>query len=138
MLLGTFAHHGALGSFAQVHLPSDHASRFTLHDLKTWLRMQPGLTEVLDQVTAARLMELPPDRMGDLVICSGRDVVIGRTPEYHDLKVIEGGLRSHGGRYEEIVPFVFSTRLRPDYSAKAKGDPRNFDLFDFTCNGTEG
>ena len=130
------AHHGALGSFAQVHLPADHASRFTLQDIITWLLIQPGITEVHPRDTAARLMELPPDRMGDLVVCSGRDVVLGRTPEYHDLKAIEGGLRSHGGRYEEIVPFILSAPLNPEYAAKAKGDPRNFDLFDFICNGT--
>jgi phosphonoacetate hydrolase len=130
------AHHGALGSFAQVHLPAAHASRFTLHEIIAWLLVQPGITEVHPRGTAARLMELPPDRMGDLVVCSGRDVVLGRTTEYHDLKAIEGGLRSHGGRYEEMVPFIFSTPLKPDYAAKARGDPRNFDIFDFTCNGT--
>jgi len=80
---------------------------------------------------------LPADRMGDLVVCSGRDAVIGRTPAYHDLKAIEGGLRSHGGRYEEIVPFILSHPLRPEYMAQASGDPRNFDIFDFTCNGTQ-
>jgi phosphonoacetate hydrolase len=80
-------------------------------------------------------MQLPPDRMGDFVVCSGRDVVLGRTPEYHDLKAIEGGLRSHGGRYEEMVPFVFSHRS-PRLSRPRQGDPRNFDIFDFTCNGT--
>jgi phosphonoacetate hydrolase len=67
---------------------------------------------------------------------AGRDVVLGRTPEYHDLKAIEGGLRSHGGRYEEMVPFVLSEPLKPEYVAKAQGDPRNFDIFDFTCNGS--
>jgi len=51
------------------------------------------------------------------------------------LKAIEGGLRSHGGRYEEMVPFVFSHPLKPDYAARALGDPRNFDIFDFTVNG---
>ena len=129
------AHHGALGSFAQVHMPVSGGP-----DLATvihWIRGLPGVTEALDRPTAARLMELPEDRMGDLVVCSGRDVVLGRTPEYHDLQVIEGGLRSHGGRYEEMVPFVFSRPLSAEYRAKALGDPRNFDVFDFTLNGTD-
>ena len=129
------AHHGALGSFAQVHLPPGQEE--LLSPVVHFIRKLPGMTEVLDQATAARLMELPRDRMGDLVACSGRDVVIGRTPEWHDLKAIEGGLRSHGGRYEEMVPFVFSAPLNPEYSARAKGDPRNLDLFDFLCNGTK-
>ena len=126
-------HHGALGSFAQVHLPPDFKG--TLAEVIAFVAALPGLTEVHPRDLAARLMELPPDRMGDFVVCSGRDVVIGRTPAYHDLKAIEGGLRSHGGRYEEMVPFVFSAPLKPAYAARALGDPRNFDIFDFTCNG---
>ncbi len=127
-------HHGALGSFAQVHLPPELKGE----PLKVvdFVRNLHGITEVLDRTSAARLMELPPDRMGDVVVCSGRDVVIGRTPERHDLSMVESGLRSHGGRYEEMVPFVFSAPLRPEYAARASGDPRNFDLFDFLCNGT--
>jgi phosphonoacetate hydrolase len=117
-------------------LPQNHASRITCNEVIEWLQAQPGITEVHDRDAAARLMELPPDRMGDIVACAGRDVVLGRTPDWHDLKVIEGGLRSHGGRYEEMVPFIFSAPLKPDYAARAKGDPRNFDLFDFVCNGT--
>jgi len=53
------------------------------------------------------------------------------------LKAIEGGLRSHGGRYEEMVPFVFSHPLKPEYAARAAADPRNFDIFDFTLNGLQ-
>jgi phosphonoacetate hydrolase len=130
-------HHGALGSFAQVHLPSDATSRLDLDEVIAWLLARPGITEVHPRDTAARLMELPPDRMGDLVVCSGRDVVLGRTPDYHDLKAIQGGLRSHGGRYEEMVPLIFSHPLRKEYAARAAGDPRNFDVFEFTCNGVQ-
>ena len=127
-------HHGALGSFAQVHVSA--GSEHAISPIMEFVRRLPGVTEVLDQATAARLMELPPDRMGDFVVCSGRDVVLGRTPEWHDLRLIEEGLRSHGGRYEEMVPFLFSASLKPEYAAKAQSDPRNFDLFDFVCNGT--
>lgn len=130
-------HHGALGSFAQVHVPAAMASGAALAEIMTWLLNQPGVCEVLDRATAARLMELPADRMGDLVVCSSRDAVLGRTPEYHDLKAIEGGLRSHGGRYEEMVPLLFSSPLRPSYATRALGDPRNFQIFDFTVNGTQ-
>jgi phosphonoacetate hydrolase len=128
------AHHGALGSFAQVHLPAGQTS--LLASTLNFIREQPGITEVLERATAARLLELPADRMGDLVVCAGRDVVLGRTPEGHDLTVLEGGLRSHGGRYEEMVPFLLSEPLKPAYAARMRGDPRNFDLFDFACNGT--
>jgi phosphonoacetate hydrolase len=102
-----------------------------------FLQNLPGVTEVHEQEHASRLFELPKDRMGDLVVCAGRDTVLGRTPDWHDLKAVEGGLRSHGGRYEEMVPFILSAPLNRDYSVRAKGDPRNFDIFDFTCNGTQ-
>ena len=102
-------------------------------DLRRWTI---SATEALDRNTAARIMELPVDRMGDIVVCSARNWVIGRTPEYHDLKAIEGGLRSHGGRYEEMVPFILSRPLKPEYAARARGDLRNFHLFDFAINGT--
>jgi phosphonoacetate hydrolase len=129
------AHHGALGSFAQVHLPP--ANGLAAGPVVAFLRQMPGVTEVLEREGAARLMELPEDRMGDLVVCSGRDVVLGRTPRWHDLTVLENGLRSHGGRYEEMVPFILSAPLKADYAARARGDVRNFDIFDFTCNGTK-
>jgi phosphonoacetate hydrolase len=126
------AHHGALGSFAQVHLPPGSK----MDAVQNYIRELPGITEVLDRPTATRLMELPADRIGDLVVCAGRDVVLGRTPQWHDLKALEGGLRSHGGRYEEMVPFLLSQPLIPSFATRAKADVRNFDIFDFTCNGT--
>jgi phosphonoacetate hydrolase len=127
------AHHGALGSFAQVHLPPKGPDAGLVI---AFLRQLPGVTEALERDGAARWMELPEDRMGDLVVCSGRDVVLGRTPQWHDLTAVTEGLRSHGGRYEEMVPFILSAPLKADYAARARGDVRNFDIFDFTCNGT--
>ena len=44
-------------------------------------------------------------------------------------------LRSHGGRYEEMVPLVISEPLKPQYASRAAADPRNFDVFDFVLNG---
>lgn len=127
------AHHGALGSFAVVHLPVAMITDGKSGVLE-FLDHLPGVTEVYGH-NAAEKLGLPADRLGDLVVISGRDVVLGRTPEYHDLKAIESGLRSHGGRYEEMVPFLVSDPLKPEYVAKAHGDVRNFDIFDFTCNG---
>ncbi|WP_009965424.1 phosphonoacetate hydrolase [Verrucomicrobium spinosum] len=125
-------HHGALGSFAQVHVPAS----VEVQAVQTWLLGRSGVTECHTRAVGAKLLELPEDRMGDLVVASARDVVLGRTPAYHDLKALAGGLRSHGGRYEEMVPFVFSQPLKPEYAARATADPRNFDIFEFTCNGT--
>jgi phosphonoacetate hydrolase len=126
------AHHGALGSFAQVHLPAGIEPT----QVRLWLLARAGITECHERALAARLMELPEDRMGDLVVASARNVVLGRTPGYHDLTALAGALRSHGGRYEEMVPLIFSEPLDPAYAASAAGDVRNFDIFEFTCNGT--
>jgi phosphonoacetate hydrolase len=124
-------HHGALGSLAMVYLPDPS----TVERAREWTLALPGITEVHDRRTAAVKLELPADRIGDLVVLSGRDVVIGRTPEYHDLSALQAGLRSHGGRYEEMVPLLVSAPLNDRYRARADADPRNFDVFDFVLNG---
>lgn len=126
------AHHGALGSFAQVHLPPGLEPA----KARAWLLQRAGITECHERTVAAHLMELPEDRMGDLVVASSRDVVLGRTPAYHDLAALAGPLRSHGGRYEEMVPLVFNEPLNATYAARVAGDVRNFDIFEITCNGT--
>ena len=125
-------HHGALGSLAYVHLSGAINTRQVIARL---LELD-GITEVYDRETAARKLELPPDRIGDIVVLSGRDVVIGRTPDYHDLAAIQDGLRSHGGRYEEMVPFLLSEKINAEYSDRT-GDLRNFDIFEFTANGSQ-
>ena len=124
-------HHGALGSFVTVHLKPNT----DLPEVAQWMLSLDGVTEVYDREVAAKQLELPPDRIGDLVVLSARDVVLGRTPEDHDLSHLEGGLRSHGGRYEEMVPLVLSEPVNSEYAVTLAGDPRNFDLFELVCNG---
>ncbi len=124
-------HHGALGSFAVVHLPDLQL----VPSVSDYLLQLDGITEVYDRNVAARKLELPEDRLGDLVALSGRDVALGRTPAHHDLGAVSEGLRSHGGRYEEMVPLLLSRPLRPAYERLAAMDPRNFDIFDFAVNG---
>ena len=123
-------HHGALGSLVMVHL-EDPSTRAVVAD---FLFSREGITEVLTREQAVNKLELAPDRIGDLVVLSGRDVVVGKSPQHHDLSVLKGGLRSHGGRYEEMVPLVISKPLTPELQRLAEGDPRNFDVFHFTCH----
>ena len=125
-------HHGALGSYVVVHVENTS----NINEIKNWLALQPGITEVYDKETGCRILEQPADRTGDLFVLSARDVVVGRTGAHHDLKALDGTLRSHGGRYEEMVPLVISHPLNAAYKMKAQGDPRNFDVFDFAVNGT--
>ena len=124
-------HHGGLGSMVTVHLADPAQTR----EIAQAVLAIDGVTEVLDRKTAVAKLDLPADRVGDLIVMSGRHVVIGRTPDHHDLSHLRGPLRSHGGRYEEMVPLIFAGPLTAEYTAKAAGDPRNFEVFDYICNG---
>lgn len=121
-------HHGALGSAVTIHL----AEGVSETEVVRWLSRRQGVTEVSRRQESVTRLELPPDRIGDLMVFSDRDVVMGRTPRYHDLSRLRGGLRSHGGRFEETVPLLLS---EPGRRAGAAGDPRNFDLFAYLCEG---
>ena len=125
-------HHGALGSFALVHARVAQQ----VEEMFPHVAAIEGVTEVYRRAEAAEKLELPADRIGDLVVLSGRDWTIGRRLENHDLTHVADGLRSHGGREEEVVPFIISEPLNPQYAESARGDVRNFDIFDFTVNGS--
>ena len=124
-------HHGALGSLVMIHLPEVCDYNSIAH----WLMKLEGITEVYPRDLAARKLELPEDRIGDLTVMCARNYVLGKTEKDHDLSLLQGGLRSHGGRYEEMVPMILSRPLNEKYFRIAQGDPRNFDIFEFTCNG---
>ncbi len=125
-------HHGALGAAVTVFIP-DLAKQ---SEVAEWIMNLEGVTEVYTRQEAVEKLELASDRIGDLFVLCGENVVLGRTPEHHDLSQLDRPLRSHGGRYEQIVPLILSEPLSEDYRKKAASSPRNFDIFDFTCNGT--
>ena len=83
-------HHGALGSFALVYLPAPHAQR----EVAARIAGLAGIETVLTRAEAAAQFELPPDRIGDLVVVSQRDTVIGPRRGKHDLS---GFARRHFG-----------------------------------------
>ncbi|MDB5537749.1 MAG: phnA [Devosia sp.] len=115
-------HHGALGSFATAYLPKD-ADRA---DIIARLQAVEGITLVVDREEACRRFELPPDRIGDIVMISGENKTIGTSEHRHDLAALNEPLRSHGGLTEQAVPFI-TNRVLPDQpDAPAL---RNFDAF---------
>jgi phosphonoacetate hydrolase len=118
-------HHGALGSFATVYADAD--VRKKISELK-------GIETVLTREEAARKFELPPERIGDLVVVSTRHVVIGTSKAKHDLSGLTEPLRSHGGISEQKVPLLFNRRLR---GVDARRRLRNFDIFDLALNHVE-
>lgn len=123
-------HHGALGSFATVYLPSgtDRAA------LIARIAALPGMATVLDRAEACCRYELPPDRVGDIVAISDISVVIGTGAARHDLSQLKEPLRSHGGLSEQQVPLILNRRV----SGIAPGRRlRNFDAFDLALNHVE-
>ena len=119
-------HHGALGSYATAYL-SDGTDT---EGLKDRLRQIPGMLVVLDKAEAAEQFELPSDRLGDLVLVSTKDHVIGTSPKRHDLSALKEPLRSHGGISEQRVPLLMNreTDLAEGHAL------RNFDAFDLALN----
>ncbi len=119
-------HHGALGSFATVYLPADVAD-----DVIGRLQALRGIEVVLPRAAAAQRFELPADRIGDIVVVSGRSVVLGTSRSRHDLSQLEVPLRSHGGISEQQVPLIVN---RPIGGLDGNRRWRNFDAFDLALN----
>ncbi len=120
-------HHGALGSFATVYATGSTAAA----DLARGIAALPGIEVVLTREAAAARFELPPDRIGDLVVVSERLTVIGTSRDRHDLSGLDVPLRSHGGTSEQQVPLIASRRA----TALPEGRRwRNFDAFDLALN----
>ncbi|HEY1439075.1 MAG TPA: phosphonoacetate hydrolase [Casimicrobiaceae bacterium] len=119
-------HHGALGSFATVYLPEDRIA-----DAAKRIAALDGVELVLSRENACARFELPPDRVGDLVIVSERLTVLGSSVARHDLSGLDVPLRSHGGVSEQRVPLIAN---RPALSLQPGRRWRNFDAFDLALN----
>ncbi|QRR33889.1 phosphonoacetate hydrolase [Hydrogenophaga sp. YM1] len=120
-------HHGALGSYATVHLPGGEA----IARARAAIEALPGIEVVLSREQAASRFELPPERIGDLVIVSDHLTVLGTSEHKHDLSGLTVPLRSHGGISEQKVPLLFN---RPLQGVPATRRLRNFDVFDLALN----
>ncbi len=123
-------HHGALGSFATVYLPKEAEMARVL----AALRLVEGVDVAIDRHEACLRFDLPPDRIGDIVVISARSKVLGTSPSRHDLSGLSGPLRSHGGLSEQTVPMIVNRKvtLPPGRTL------RNFDVFDVALNLVEG
>jgi phosphonoacetate hydrolase len=119
-------HHGALGSFATVYLPPERVA-----EASAKIAALPGVELVLSRADAAARFELPPDRIGDLVIVSERLTALGSAVARHDLSGLDAPLRSHGGTSEQRVPLIAN---RPGGALPSGRRWRNFDAFDLALN----
>jgi phosphonoacetate hydrolase len=120
-------HHGALGSFALVYLPSSLDPRAVAGKIAAL----PGIDTVLTRAEAAARFELPPDRIGDLAVISQQDTVIGTSRNRHDLSGLDVPLRSHGGTSEQKVPLLVNRSVNEQPESRRW---RNFDAFDLGLN----
>ena len=120
-------HHGALGSFATVYVPAQASVPGWIERIKGI----PGMELVLSRKDAAERFELPPDRIGDIVVVSEQSTVIGTSASRHDLSALEVPLRSHGGVSEQRVPLICN---RPVTGIAAGRRLRNFDALDIALN----
>ncbi|MFT5548445.1 MAG: phosphonoacetate hydrolase [Gammaproteobacteria bacterium] len=123
-------HHGALGSYATVYLADDADVEHIVSELKAI----PGIEHVLTNKEGCDKFELAYDRMGDLILTSEKDTVLGTTASRHDLSGLTVPLRSHGGVTEQTVPLIFS-RLATNLDATHQ--LRNFDIFNVALNHVE-
>ncbi|HWA79655.1 MAG TPA: phosphonoacetate hydrolase [Acetobacteraceae bacterium] len=119
-------HHGALGSFATIYLPSGLDSG----PLIAALAATEGVSLALSRAESCARFALPPDRVGDIVVLSGKHKVLGTSPERHDLSALDAPLRSHGGLEEQRVPMILNRRVRIPGGRVL----RNFDIFDIALN----
>jgi phosphonoacetate hydrolase len=119
-------HHGALGSFATAYLP-EGADRA---EVIRRLAAIEGIDVVLDNAAACARFELPPDRIGDIVLISSENKTIGTSAHRHDLAALDEPLRSHGGLTEQKVPFLVNRKLAALPDAPAL---RNFDAFHYAA-----
>jgi phosphonoacetate hydrolase len=120
-------HHGALGSFATVYLPKGA----DLEGILAGLAKLEGVLVALSNADACARFELPPDRLGDVVVVSEKNVVIGTSRARHDLSGLDAPLRSHGGISEQSVPLMFNRRTG---GIPGKARLRNFDILDVALN----
>ncbi len=126
-------HHGALGGFVRVYT-QDGVSKLAIAER---IRGIAGVENCWLAEDAARELEQPLDREGDIAIVGDKRTVIGGRCVDHDLSALKGHrLRTHGSLHETAVPFILSKPLNPKYLARAANGLRSHNIFEFALNGT--
>lgn len=114
-------HHGALGSFATAYLPAE----VDTNEITEKLSNLEGILLVINKSEAVKRFELPPDRIGDIVIISTENMTLGTSVDRHDLEALKEPLRSHGGLTEQEVPFIVNRNI----DLPEVPNLRNYDAF---------
>ena len=114
-------HHGALGSFATAYLPAE----VDITEITEKLSNIEGILLVINKSEAVKRFDLPPDRIGDIVIISTENMTLGTSVDRHDLEALKEPLRSHGGLTEQEVPFIVNRKI----DLPEGPNLRNYDAF---------
>ena len=114
-------HHGALGSFATAYLPGEVDTTEVTEKLSNI----EGILLVINKSEAVKRFDLPPDRIGDIVIISTENMTLGTSVDRHDLEALKEPLRSHGGLTEQEVPFIVNRKI----DLPEGPNLRNYDAF---------
>ena len=114
-------HHGALGSFATAYLPVEVDTT----EITEKLSNIEGILLVINKSEAVKRFDLPPDRIGDIVIISTENMTLGTSVDRHDLEALKEPLRSHGGLTEQEVPFIVNRKI----DLPEVPNLRNYDAF---------
>ena len=114
-------HHGALGSFATAYLPVE----VDINEITEKLSNLEGILLVINKSEAVKRFDLPPDRIGDVVIISTENMTLGTSVDRHDLEALKEPLRSHGGLTEQEVPFIVNRKI----DLPEVPNLRNYDAF---------
>ena len=114
-------HHGALGSFATAYLPAE----VDTDEITEKLSNIEGILLVINKSEAVKRFDLPPDRIGDIVIISTENMTLGTSVDRHDLEALKEPLRSHGGLTEQEVPFIVNRKI----DLPEVPNLRNYDAF---------
>ena len=114
-------HHGALGSFATAYLPAE----VDTNEITEKLSKLEGILLVINKSEAVKRFDLPPDRIGDIVIISTENMTLGTSVDRHDLEALKEPLRSHGGLTEQEVPFIVNRKI----DLPKVPNLRNYDAF---------
>ena len=127
-------HHGALGGFVRIYLEKkDNQNK--VYDI---VKAIEGVEKVWTAENAAKELEQPLDREGDLAVVADKRTVIGGSEKDHDLSALKGKrLRTHGSLHESRVPFILSEPLNEKYSNRARENTlRSREIFEYALNGT--
>ena len=114
-------HHGALGSFATAYLPAE----VDINEITEKLSNLEGILLVINKSEAVKRFDLPPDRIGDIVVISAENMTLGTSVDRHDLEALKEPLRSHGGLTEQEVPFIVNRKI----DLPEVPNLRNYDAF---------